>query len=52
MHLQYHYLDDNNLFSQYQSDFRKQDCCDSHIISILHDIFNNINQFTAIETRT
>ena len=36
----YSYFENNNLFSPYQSGFRKQDSCVSQLLAITHEIFN------------
>ena len=39
----YSYFEDNNLFSPYQSGFRKNDSCVSQLLVITHEIFANFN---------
>ena len=47
----YSYFENNNLFSPYQSGFRKQDSCVSQLLAITHKIFNNFNASPSLETR-
>ena len=47
----YSYFEDNNLFSPYQSGFRKQDSCVSQLLAITHEIFTNFNTSPSLETR-
>ena len=47
----YSYFENNNLFSPYQSGFRKQDSCVSQLLAITHEIFNNFNASPSLETR-
>ena len=37
----YSYLIDNNLISQNQSSFKRDDSCINHVISITHNILNS-----------
>ena len=46
----YSYFEDNNLFSPYQSGFRKQDSCVSQLLAITHEIFTNFNASPSLET--
>ena len=39
----YSYLENNNIFSPRQSDFRKGDSCVSQLLAITHEIFANFD---------
>ena len=47
----YSYFEDNNLFSPYQSGFRKQDSYVPQLLVIAHEIFTNFNASPSLERR-
>ena len=47
----YSFFEENNLFSPYQSGFRKKDSCVSQLLVITHEIFANFNVSPTLETR-
>ena len=47
----YCYFENNNLFTDCQSGFRKGDSCISQLLSIVHEIFKNFDANPSIDTR-
>ena len=47
----YSYFECNNLFTSYQSGFRKQDSCVSQLLAITHEIYKQFDANPSLETR-